>query len=185
MIRSFLSSVDSDVGLNVFKIVAGYFKSLTRTMMSLGFWNYLMMYCFRFSPKFLYLSLDFICLEVVPKTVPKFSTSPLKFPIDYVYAGRLKHLTFSPYTFLSPHPVWPPWPCPCPPVLALDSLIVSEAQVIVVSLLSQPLLPTAGEAVSVSGVIVIYLFFWILLNSNSYHFYAWDITPRVCNYQTR
>ena len=37
MIRSFSSSVDGDVGFDVFKTVGGYFKSLTRMMMPSGF----------------------------------------------------------------------------------------------------------------------------------------------------
>ena len=40
MIVYFLSSVDSDVGPDVFKTVVGYFKSLTIMMISSGFWNY-------------------------------------------------------------------------------------------------------------------------------------------------
>ena len=54
MIRSLFSSVDSTVGLDVLKIVLGYFKVLTRTMVSSGLWNYCRMYRLSFSLKFLY-----------------------------------------------------------------------------------------------------------------------------------
>ena len=67
MIRSFLSSDDSAVGLDVFKTIVGSFKYLTRTIMSSGFWNFLRMYCFRFSPNLSYWSLDYLCSVVVPK----------------------------------------------------------------------------------------------------------------------
>ena len=40
MIGSFWSSVDSAVGIDVSSTVIGYFKYLTRTMMSSGLWNY-------------------------------------------------------------------------------------------------------------------------------------------------
>ena len=40
MISSFMSSVDRSVGLDVFETVVGSFKSMTRIMMSSGFWNY-------------------------------------------------------------------------------------------------------------------------------------------------
>ena len=38
-------------------------------MISSGFWNYLRMYCSSFSLNFLHWSLDFLCLDAVPKTV--------------------------------------------------------------------------------------------------------------------
>ena len=44
MIKSWTSLVDRIVGLDVFKIVVGCFKSLTRTILSSGFCNYFRMY---------------------------------------------------------------------------------------------------------------------------------------------
>ena len=61
MIGSFSSSAGSAVGLDVFKNILGHFKSLTRTMMSSGFYNTIGMYCFRFLVNFLYWSLDSLC----------------------------------------------------------------------------------------------------------------------------
>ena len=90
------SSADSDVGLDVFKIIVGSFKYLTRTMMSSWFWNTLRMYCFSFLLNLLYRSLAYLCSDMVPKTAPKSSTSPLKFLIDDVYAGWLKRLPVPP-----------------------------------------------------------------------------------------
>ena len=116
------------------------------------------MYCFSFSMNFLYWSLASLCLDLVPKTAPKSSTSPLNLLIDNVYAGRLKRLPRPPCTWWTPLPVQPPRPCPRTPLIALDSL-VSEAQVIVTSIMSPPLLPAAGEAVPVSFVILVYLYF--------------------------
>ena len=128
-------------------------------MISSGFWNYRRIYCFRLSLNFLYWSLTYHCLAVVYKNAPKSSTSTLNVLINYVYAGRLKCLPCPPHTLWPPLPVWPPQPCTRPPFLALNSLIVSETQVIVASLPSHPLLPAEGEAVSVSKVIVIHLSF--------------------------
>ena len=99
MIGSFSSSADITVGLDVFKIVVGSFKSLTRTIVSSGFWNSIRMYCFVFLLNFLYWYLAYICSDVVPKTAPKSSISPLKLLIDDVCAGRLKR------------PPRPPHPC--------------------------------------------------------------------------
>ena len=90
MIEYLLSSTNSDVGIDVFRIDLGSFKSLTRTMLSSGLCNYPRMYCLSFSLNFLYLPLAFLCSDVVTKTAPKYSTYPLKFLIDDVYDGRLK-----------------------------------------------------------------------------------------------
>ena len=158
MIRSFLSSVDSTVGLDVLKIVLGYFKDLTRKMVSSGLWNYCRMYRLSFSLKFLYWYLASLCLAVVPKNAPTFSTSPLKFPINDVYDGRLKHLTRLSRPWWPPLPLQLSRPCPRPLFLALDFLVLSETRVVVVPLPILLLLPAAGGTVSVSGVIVIYLF---------------------------
>ena len=171
MIGSFLSYTDIAVGLDVFKTIVGYFKYPTKTMMSSGFYNTLRVYYFSFSLNFLYWSLASLCSEVIPKTAPKSSTSPLKFLINDVYAGRLKRPPLPPRPWWPPLPVRPPQQCPRPTLLGFDSP-VSEAQVIVALLPSPPLLPTAVEAVSVSGVILFssFLLFplWILLNLRSY-----------------
>ena len=188
MIGSFLNSADSDVGLDAFKIIVGYFKSLTKTMTSSGFWNTLRIYCFRFLLNVLYWSLASFFSNVVPKTVPEYSTSTLKFLINDVYAGRLKRPPLPPRPWWLNLPVQTPWPHPCPPLLEFD-LLVSEAQVIVASLPSPPLLSVAGGDISVSIVIALYSFllipFWILLNLHSYPPSAWDITPRICSLLTR
>ena len=151
MIRYLSYSSDIAVGLYVFKIVVGYFKSLTRTIMSSEFWNSLKMYCFIFSLNFLYWSLASLCSDVAPKTAPKSSTSNLKFLIDDVYAGWLKvpprpKRPWWPHLLVQPHR-----PRPRPPLLELDSLVL-EALVIVASLPYPSFLPAAGEAVSISGV---------------------------------
>ena len=127
-------------------------------MMSLGFWNSLKMYFFSFFLNFLYWSLASLCSDVVPKTAPKYSTSPLKFLVDNVYAEWLKRPPRPPRPWWSPLPVRPPWPRPHPLFLELD-LLVSESRVIVASLTSPSLLPASGEAVYFSGVIVVYSFF--------------------------
>ena len=77
----------------------------------------------------------------------------MKFPIDDMYAGRLKRPTWPPRPWCPPLPVQPPQPGLSPLLLELDSL-VWEARVIVASLSSPPLLPVEGEAVSVFRVIV-------------------------------
>ena len=123
MIGSFYSSSKIAVGLDVFRSLVEYFKPLTRTMMSSGLWNYIRMYCLRLSLNFLYLSLAYICLDVVPKTAPKSSTSPLKCLIDDVYAGRLKLLPRPPRLWWSPILVQPPQPHPRPPLLELDLFV--------------------------------------------------------------
>ena len=157
-------------------------------MMSSGLCNTLRMYCFRFSLNFLYWSLAYLCSDLVPKTAPKSFTYPLKFLINDVYDGRLKRPPLPPRPWWKPLPVQPPRPRPRPPLLEFDSL-VSEARVIVASLPSPPLLPTAGEALSVYKVIVFYSFllfpFLILLNLHSYHCSAWDITQSVCSLRMR
>ena len=66
MIGYLSSSVDSDVGLNVFKIVVEYFKYLAIIMMSSGFCNSHRMHCFIFLLNFLYFSFASLFLEVVP-----------------------------------------------------------------------------------------------------------------------
>ena len=182
MIGFFLYSYNSDVGLDVFKTVVGFLKYLTRTMISSGFWNSLRMYFFRFLLNLLYLSLASICSDVVPKTAPKLSTSPLKFLIDDVHAGRLKLPPRPPRTWWPPLIVWPPWPRPLPPLLELNSL-VSAAQVIVASLLSQPLIPVAGEAVSVSVVIVVYSYFLNTLTIKVHFIRFTSITALFDNYE--
>ena len=92
MIRSLSSSVDSAVGIYAFKTAVGSFKSLTITMMFSEFWNSCSMYCFNFFLNFLYLYLDYLCLDVIPKTAPTFSTSTLKLLIDDVYTWWLKRM---------------------------------------------------------------------------------------------
>ena len=96
MIGSFLSSADSAVGLDVFKTIVLYFKYLTITIMSSGFWNTLMLYFFSFSLNLLYWSLASLYFDVVPKIVPKSSTSTLKFMINDTYDGGLKCLPLPP-----------------------------------------------------------------------------------------
>ena len=71
MIWYLSTSVDSAIVLEVFKKFVGYFKSLTRTTVSYGLWNYRRMYCFSFSLNLFYLSLDYLCLSVVPNTAKK------------------------------------------------------------------------------------------------------------------
>ena len=188
MIEYFSSSADSAVGLDVFKTIVGSFKYLTRTRIYSGFWNTIRMYCLSFSLNYLYWSLASIFSDVVPKNAPKFSSSPLKFLIDAAYAGRLKRPPLPPRPWQPPLPVQPPRALPRPPLLEFY-LLVSDARVIVASLLSPPLLTVAGEAVSVFGVIVFYSFlifsFWILLNLHSYPCSVRDITPRICSLRTR
>ena len=181
MIGSFLSYTDIAVGLDVFKTIVGYFKYPTKTMMSSGFYNTLRVYYFSFSLNFLYWSLASLCSDVVPKTAPKSSTSPLKFLINDVYAGQLKPPPLLQSPWWTSRTILPPHPRPHLPLLEFYSL-VSEARVIVAPLLSLSLLPAAGEVVSVFRVIVFYSFllfsFWILLNLHSYPRSMWDITPR-------
>ena len=108
---------------------------------------------------------------MVPKTAPKSLTSPLKFFIDSVYAGRLKCPRIPPRLsrpWQPPLPEQPPQPIPRPVLLSLDSLVVTEAQVIVVLLLSRPLIPAAVEDVSAYVIIIAYLSFWIMFNLHSY-----------------
>ena len=155
MIGSVSSSAVSTVGLDVFKTIMGSFKYLTRTMMSLEFCKYLRIYCFSFSLNFLYWSLVSLCSEVVPKTAPKSSTSPLKFLIDDVYAGQLKCPPLPLRPWWSLLLVQPPQPSPCSSYLELDSIVL-WARFIVASLPSPPLIPAAGDAISVSRVIVLY-----------------------------
>ena len=151
-IGSFLSYVDSAVGLVVSITVIISFKSHTRTMMSSGLYNYRSMYGFSFLLNLFYWSLAYLWSAVVPKNAPKSSTYPLKFRINDVYSGWLKH------PLLPPRPCWPllppqpPWPRPRPTLLVLDLLVVSWPRVVVVSP-SIPLLPAAGGSVSVSGVV--------------------------------
>ena len=161
MIGSFSSSYGSYVVIDVFKTILGCFKSLARTMMSSGFWNTLRIYCFIFSLNFLYWFLASLYSDVVPKTAPKSSTSPLNFLINDVYAGLLKCTPLTPRPWWPPLMVRPPEPLHFPLLLEFDSL-VSEARVIVASLPSLTLLPAAGEAVSVSRVIVFYSFLLFL-----------------------
>ena len=158
MIDYFLSSAEIGVGLDVSKTVAGSFRCLTIKIMPSGFCNYRRTYCFIFFMDLLYCSLDYICSELVPNTVPKLSTSPLKFRMYGVYGGRFK---------IPPHPSRPWWshlppqphrPCPWPPLLLFYYLIIMVAWVVFASLLSPQFLPTAGGAVSVYLVIVIDLF---------------------------
>ena len=54
MIGYFLSSVGSTVVIDMFNTVVGYFKYLTRMMISSGFCNYRRTYCFIFSLNLLY-----------------------------------------------------------------------------------------------------------------------------------
>ena len=156
MIGSLSYSVYSAVGIDFSKTCLWSFKYLTKTMISLGFCSSHRMYCFAILLDFLCWYLDSLCLAVVPKTAPKSSNYHFKFLVDDVYAGRLKHLP------RPPRPLWlyllvqPTRQRPYPPLLALD-LLVSEAWVIFMSLLSQPLLPAADEAIYFSRVILVYL----------------------------
>ena len=150
MIISFSSCVDSAVCLDVSRTVTRYFRYCARTIMSSGIWNSRITYCFSFLLNFLYWSLTYLWLAVVPKTAPKSSNSPLKFRIYDVYSGRLNIPT------CPSRPWWPLLPtrphrrCPWPPLLVFDFLIFLWAWVVVVSP-SPPLVPAAGGAVSVSG----------------------------------
>ena len=188
MIGYFSSSPDSAVGLDMFKTVIVSFKYMTRMMMSSGFWNSIRIYCFSFSINFLYWSLASLCSDVVPKTVPKSSTSPLKLLVGDVYNGRLNHPPLPSRPWWLPFPLWTPRPRPRPPLLELDSLI-SEAKVIFASLPSPPFLPAADEVVSVSGVILFYSFILfsllILLKLHSYPRSVWAISPCVFSLWTR
>ena len=78
------------MGVGVFKTVDGYFKSLNRTMMSLGFCNSHKVYYLIFSLKFLNSSLASLYLSVVPNIALKMSISLFKFFIDNVYDWLLK-----------------------------------------------------------------------------------------------
>ena len=154
MIRYFSSSVDKGVGIDVFKTVVESFKYLPITMTSSGFWNFCRMYYFSFPLNFLYWSLDSLCLAVVPKTARKPPTSSLKFLIEYVYVGRLNRPPRPPRPWLHPLPERPPCLHLQTLLLSLDSLLETDARVISASLSSLLLLPAAGEAVSVSVIIV-------------------------------
>ena len=77
----FLTSVYSYVGLDLFITVVGYFMSCTRNMMPSVFWNSRSTYCFGFFLNFFNCSSASLWLTMVPKTVPKSSTSTLKFLI--------------------------------------------------------------------------------------------------------
>ena len=122
MIGYLSSSVDSAVGLNVFKLVVWYFKSLTIMAMSSRLWNYCRMYFFSFFLNFLNWPLASLWLAVVPNTAPKLSTSSLKFLIYDVYSGRLKLPLHPPRSWWPPLLVLPPQPHLRLPFLALDSL---------------------------------------------------------------
>ena len=134
-------------------------------MMFSGFWNSWSTYCFRFLLNFFYSSLASLFLDVVPKNVPKPSTSTLKLIIYGVYDGWLKcplHLS---------HPWWPPLPpqpprhCPQPP-FSWNWFSHDLCPWVVVESPPLPLLPADGEAVSVSGVVTFFSnFFWITLFS--------------------
>ena len=87
---SFSSSVDISVFIGVFSTVSGYFTPCTRAMIYYVFWNSSSTYCFSFLLNFLNWYFSSLCLDVVPKTVPKFSTLPLKFLINGVCAVQLK-----------------------------------------------------------------------------------------------
>ena len=164
IIWSFSSSADSDVVCDLFKKVVGYFKSLTRTIMSSELWNYLRMYCLIFSLNFLFWYLASLRLDVVPKTAPKSSTSPLKFLVDNVYDGRLKPPPLPPRHWWPPLTVQSPWLSLRPQLLEMY-LLVSEAQVVVESLLSLTLLSAAGEAVSFFYSFCFTLFYSSFLNT--------------------
>ena len=101
---------------------------------------------------------------MVLKTAPKPSTSPLKFLISDVYAWQLKRPPRLPHPPCQQRPWWTPLPVQPPwlhtqPLLFSLGLIVSEKRVVVMSLPFPPLLPAAGEAVSVYVVILVYLLF--------------------------
>ena len=151
MIVSLLSLVYSAVGIDVSRTVFRYFISHTRTIVSSGLWNYHNTYCFRFSLNFLHWSLYYLGSAVVPKTITKSSNSPLRFQSDEFYFWRLKRPP------CSPHPWWtllPPQltlPRNQPPLIVLDFLVVLWPPVVVASP-SPPLLPTADESASISGV---------------------------------
>ena len=78
-------------------------------------------------------------------------------------AAKIHNLDSNSINFVLAYPQadlpMPLCPRPRPPFLEFD-LLVSEARVIVVSLLSPSLLPEAGDAVSVSGVVVFDSFYF-------------------------
>ena len=90
----FLSSVDSDVGIDIFSTVIGYLTSHNRNMIYSGFLNSRSTYCFGFSLNLLNWYFDSLCSAIVPNTVPKYSTSSLNFLIDDVCASWLKFPLF-------------------------------------------------------------------------------------------
>ena len=152
-------------------------------MISSGFWNTLRMYCVRISLNFLYWCLASLCSDVAHKTTSKYSNSSLKSLIDDLYDVQLKRPPLLTCPWWPPLPVMPPWLRPRLQLLEFD-LLVSEARVIVASLMSVKLLCAVGDSASSSGVIlfhsVLLFTFWILLNLHSCPCSAWDITPRVC-----
>ena len=103
MIGYFSSCVDSSIGLDVSSNIIGFSSSRTITMMSSGFCKYCSTYYFRFSLNFLHWYFSSLCSSMVPKTVTKPSTYPLKFIIDYIYTGRLNQPP------PPPRPWWPLW----------------------------------------------------------------------------
>ena len=159
MIGYFSSSSERALCLDVFKTAAGSFRYLIRTMMSSGFCNCCSMYCFSFLINFLYCSLAYLCLAVVPNIAPKLSASSLKLWIYDVYTGQLKRPHQQPRPLWSPLPVRPHRTRPWPLWLAFYLLVMSGSWVVFVSMLSPILIPVAGGGVSVSGFIVVYLFF--------------------------
>ena len=139
-----------DVCLDVYSTVIGYFRYHTRIMMHSGFWNSRSTYCFRFRLNFLHWSLAFLWSAVVPNTAPKSYNYLLKFWIDDMYSGRLKHMPRPPSTWWIIITPQPPWPSPRPPFPAINFLVLLWARVVVVSP-SNSFLPTDVGAFSISG----------------------------------
>ena len=177
MILSLSYLVYSDVGPDVSSTVIRSFRYHNRKIMSSGLWNYQNTYCFIFSVDFLYWSLDSFCLSMVLKYASKSSSSPLKFQIDDMYAGRLKRPPHPSHPWWLLLPPRPPRPRSWAQLLVLDSLIVSWPKVFVVST-SPSLIIVADGSISVSGVVK--FSFWTMLNSHYYSRSTWNITPHVC-----
>ena len=152
MIGYFSYSVDSSGSLDVSSTVIRSFEYCTRITIYLWLYDSRSTYCFGFLLNFLHWSLASLWLSVVPNTSLKSSNYSLKFRIDDVYDVWLKCPPCPPRPWWLPLPPQPPWSRPQPPLLELDSLMVSKPQMVVASP-SLPLLPAAGGSVSIYGVI--------------------------------
>ena len=178
MIGYFLSYDDSAVVIDVFRTFVGYFKYLTRTMMSSGFWNYLRMYCFIFLMNFLYWSLAYLCADMV--LIPRQNTPllPLSSWLMMCILGHWSVRLF-PYVlgyFLLWYDLIGRVPVPC----CLNLIRLSQRHGwLLLHCRSCPFFLWQMKKFLFPESLYFTLSFWILLKSHSYPCSVRDITPCV------